>query len=97
MFKWRRIHLNPLGKCITWLLPVPRGRKLGSISFKEKDRILPTLVETIKQMGFTVTAEGIESLEMADAMRDIGCDFLQGYIFSKPIPADEFAGIYGKN
>ena len=64
--------------------------------FKEKDKILPTLVETIKQMGFTVTAEGIESLEMADAMKDIGCDFLQGFIFSKPIPAEEFAGIYGK-
>ena len=65
--------------------------------FKEKDRILPTLVQTIKQMGFTVTAEGIESQEMADAMKDVGCDFLQGFIFSKPIPAEEFAGIYGKN
>lgn len=63
--------------------------------FKEKDKILPTLVETIKQMGFTVTAEGIENLELADTMRDIGCDFLQGFIFSKPIPANEFAEIYG--
>lgn len=65
--------------------------------FKEKDKILPTLVQTIKQMGFTVTAEGIESLELADTMRDIGCDYLQGFVFSKPIPANEFAGKYGKN
>ena len=65
--------------------------------FKEKDKILPTLVQTIKQMGFTVTAEGIETQEIADAMSDIGCDYLQGFVFSKPIPADEFAGIYGKN
>ena len=62
--------------------------------FKEKDMILPTLVQTIKQMGFTVTAEGIENLELADAMRDIGCDFLQGFCFSKPIPAEEFATKY---
>jgi len=65
--------------------------------FKEKDKILPTLVQTIKQMGFTVTAEGIESLELADTMRDIGCNYLQGFVFSQPIPANEFAGKYGKN
>ena len=62
--------------------------------FKEKDMILPTLVETIKQMGFTVTAEGIENLELADAMRDIGCDFLQGFYYSQPIPAEDFATKY---
>ena len=62
--------------------------------FKEKDKILPTLVQTIKQMGFTITAEGIESLEMADAMNDIGCDFLQGFCFSQPLPAEEFKQKY---
>ena len=62
--------------------------------FKEKDKILPTLVQTIKQMGFTITAEGIESLEMADAMSDIGCDFLQGFCFSQPLPAEEFKQKY---
>ena len=62
--------------------------------FKEKDKILPTLVQTIKQMGFTVTAEGIENLELADAMRDIGCDFLQGFYFSKPLSIEEFKQKY---
>ena len=62
--------------------------------FKEKDKILPTLVQTIKLMGFTITAEGIESLEMADAMRDIGCDYLQGFVFSKPLSVDEFSQKY---
>lgn len=65
--------------------------------FKRKDKILPTLVETFKQMNFTVTAEGIESIEMADAMKNIGCDFLQGFCFSKPIPAEEFAQKYSIN
>ena len=64
--------------------------------FKDKDKILPTLVQTIKQMGFTVTAEGIESLEMADAMHTVGCDFLQGFYFSKPLPAKDFAENYGQ-
>ncbi len=62
--------------------------------FKEQDKILPTMVQTFKQMHFTVTAEGVETLEMADAMKEIGCDYLQGYYFSKPLPASEFVQKY---
>ena len=62
---------------------------------KDQDKILPTLVQTIKLMGFTVTAEGIENQEIADAMKEIGCDYLQGFCFSKPLPAKEFAEKYG--
>ena len=45
-------------------------------------------------MGFSITAEGIESREMAEAMAEIGCDYLQGFHFSKPLPVDEFAENY---
>ncbi|MBQ6206479.1 MAG: EAL domain-containing protein, partial [Oscillospiraceae bacterium] len=38
--------------------------------------------------------EGIETAEMADAMSELGCDFLQGYYFSKPLPVDEFVQKY---
>ena len=63
--------------------------------FKDHDKFLPTLVQTFKQMEFTVTAEGVETLEMVDMMAKIGCDYLQGYYFSKPLPAAEFAEKYG--
>ena len=62
--------------------------------FKEKDKVLPMVVNTIKQMGFTVTAEGIENKEMATAMNEIGCDYLQGYCFSRPLPAKDFVTKY---
>ena len=64
--------------------------------FKEPDKFLPSLVQVFKQMNFTVTAEGVETLEMVESMKNIGCDFLQGYYFSKPLPAREFAEKYGK-
>ena len=63
--------------------------------FNTPDKILPTMVQTFKQMNFTVTAEGVETLEMVESMKNIGCDFLQGYYFSKPLPAEEFAKKYG--
>ncbi|MCR4658040.1 MAG: EAL domain-containing protein [Lachnospiraceae bacterium] len=61
---------------------------------KAPDGILPSLVQAFKQMNFNITAEGIETEEMADTLRDIGCDFLQGYLYSKPIPLDQFLEKY---
>ena len=63
---------------------------------RERDFLLPSLVQTFKQMDVTITAEGIETKEMAEAMAAIGCDYLQGYYYSKPIPMEEFLKAYSK-
>ncbi len=60
------------------------------------DIILPTLVATFKRSGYTITAEGIETEEMANAMTQIGCNYLQGMYFSPPLPIDEFIARYKK-
>ncbi|MCR5824626.1 MAG: EAL domain-containing protein [Lachnospiraceae bacterium] len=52
--------------------------------------LLPSMISSFKSMGFTVTAEGIENREMADAMIALGCDYLQGYYFSKPLSMPDF-------
>ena len=65
--------------------------------FHERDSLLPTLVQGFHSMGFTITAEGIETPEMAEALTEIGCDYLQGYMFSKPLPMEEFVQKYRKN
>ena len=64
--------------------------------FKTKEEILPALVQAFKHSGFTVTAEGIESKAMAKGMEELGCDYLQGFYFSQPLPVDEFIKKYGK-
>ena len=60
----------------------------------EPDAILPNMIEAFKHMGFYITAEGIENADMAATMKDTGCDLLQGYHYSKPVPAAEFAAKY---
>ncbi|MCR4695110.1 MAG: EAL domain-containing protein [Pseudobutyrivibrio sp.] len=57
---------------------------------KEPDEILPNMVSGFRNMGFTVTAEGVENQEYVQAMRDIGVDYLQGYFYSKPLPTAQF-------
>jgi EAL domain-containing protein (putative c-di-GMP-specific phosphodiesterase class I) len=51
------------------------------------------LVAAVVGMGralkLCVVAEGIETVEQADALRELGCDIGQGFLFSRPVPADE--------
>ena len=61
---------------------------------RDRDSLLPALVQAFKQMGFSITAEGVETKEAADALTEIGCDYLQGYYFSKPLPLNEFIETY---
>ncbi len=58
----------------------------------EPDAILPRMIQAFKDTGFTITAEGIEDEKMAETMKKLGCDYLQGYHFSKPVAAEAFSG-----
>ena len=62
-----------------------------------KGNLIPVVVRGLKDIGYTITAEGIETEEMAEDLRGIGADLLQGYLFSRPLPMDEFVRTYGKD
>ena len=44
----------------------------------------------MKMMNLTSVAEGVETEEQLMRMQKLGCDYIQGYFYSKPIPVDEF-------
>jgi diguanylate cyclase (GGDEF)-like protein len=48
-----------------------------------------TIVQLGQSLGMSTVAEGIEEYGQLAALRDMGCDFAQGFYFSRPIPADE--------
>lgn len=52
--------------------------------------IINAVIQMAKWLGTPVIAEGVETMEQADYLRSIGCKYIQGYLYSKPIPEDEF-------
>ena len=52
--------------------------------------ILQHTVAMIKNLGLRIVAEGVETLEQVQMLHDMGCDFLQGFYFSKPVPEEEY-------
>jgi diguanylate cyclase len=64
---------------------------LGAIGGKGKgEKLLAAMISFAKTLEITVVAEGVETQEQADFCLQRGCDYLQGYYFSKPIGAEDF-------
>lgn len=43
-----------------------------------------------KDLGIETVAEGVETKEQVDILREIGCDLAQGYYYAKPMPMSDF-------
>lgn len=48
------------------------------------------LLKMFHSLGFHIVAEGVENLEQYNFLKEVGCDYIQGYYFSRPLPEDEF-------
>lgn len=64
---------------------------------KRAEKALAATIKMIKEIGMTVLAEGVETPEQAQWLTESGCDYLQGFYFSRPIPKKEFLAIMKKN
>ena len=52
--------------------------------------LIEAIISMAHSLGMTVIAEGVELPEQAEILRESGCDGLQGYLFGRPMPPEEF-------
>lgn len=55
--------------------------------------IISSVVQMTKWLHTPVIAEGVETMEQADYMKSIGCNYIQGYLYSKPVEEEVFLGM----
>jgi EAL domain-containing protein (putative c-di-GMP-specific phosphodiesterase class I) len=56
----------------------------------EDSKITKTIVSMAQSLELEIVAEGVETQAQIEFLKDLNCDFYQGYFYSKPVPADEF-------
>lgn len=59
--------------------------------------IISSIVRMAKWLDMPVIAEGVETMGQADFLRSIGCEYIQGYLYSKPLPEEEFEVLLRNN
>ena len=69
-------------------------RIAGDGERKEDIILLRHIITLAKELGFVCLAEGAESRIQIDRLRDLGCEIIQGYYYSKPIPLGEYEEKY---
>ena len=52
--------------------------------------ILESVIRMSKWLGMSVIAEGVETFEQADFLKSIGCRYMQGFVYARPMPEDEY-------
>ena len=63
------------------------------VSRHENQAIVDAILTLARELSIKVTAEGVETVEQAVALRARRCDNVQGYLLSKPRPAAEVEGL----
>lgn len=61
----------------------------------EQQRLVKSIIEIGRTLGIQVVAEGVETPEQANSLRDMGCDYLQGYLFARPMASADFSSWWG--
>jgi diguanylate cyclase (GGDEF)-like protein/PAS domain S-box-containing protein len=73
------------------ILKIDRSFVMAADRDEDDAQIVKTILALGQTLKLTVVAEGIETQGQADLLRALGCDQAQGYLFSRPLPADAIA------
>lgn len=82
------LHRLPFKK-----LKIDRSFVSGIETSPEKRKLLSGIVALGRGLGMTTVAEGAETVGELVILRDMGCDVVQGYVFARPVPAEEATGV----
>jgi EAL domain-containing protein (putative c-di-GMP-specific phosphodiesterase class I) len=75
-------------------LKIDRSFVVDMIRSDDSRAIVDSVISMAHALRLTVIAEGVETEEQAGELRRLGCDQMQGYLFSPPVPAEAVPGLF---
>lgn len=88
--------LNYLTKLPIDVLKIDRSFVVDMVTDKKSKCVVKNIIKLSHELGINVVAEGVEEVEQVDYLKDILCDVVQGYYYSKPEKFDDIKGLLGK-
>lgn len=71
-------------------LKIDQSFVMGLLDDKANENIVGLIIDLAHRFDLTVVAEGVENAEIMSVIQSLECDEVQGYYFSKPMPAEQF-------
>jgi diguanylate cyclase (GGDEF)-like protein len=78
-------------------IKIDRSFVMDMMENSNDEAIVKATIDLAHSLGLEVVAEGVETQESADHLKRLGCDVLQGFLFSKPISPEELIAMAGKD
>ena len=73
------------GVLLTYWLLKQQAPKSQDEAIAYRQALVQSIVQLAKSFRMSITAEGVETAEDFERMRDLGCDTIQGYLFGRPL------------
>ncbi len=66
----------------------------GIVENQKEKKLIKGIIELCHNLGFKTVAEGVETREHYEILKELGCDKVQGFYFAKPLPPEEIEKMY---
>lgn len=70
-------------------IKIDRSFIIDVVTDKKDEAVISSLLVLCKKLNKLTIAEGVETIEQANKLTNLGCDLAQGYLYSKPLPVEE--------
>ena len=88
--------MSVLSELPTDALKIDRSFVMTSASRRTSRSVVEAIISIAHLLGKSTVAEGVETSDQVRTLRELGCDFAQGYLFAKPVPAAELPAVIAR-
>ena len=78
-------------------IKIDKGVVWAAMENENAMKVLTHSVAMIKSLKMDIVAEGVETMEQAEQLGQMGCDYFQGFYYSKPLRQEEFTSLLNEN